>query len=281
MGKIENATKWMINLANDNSHGYSQVIANRWGPDYDCSSSIISAWEQAGVPVKTNGATNTANIYSVFLNTGFTDITSLVNLSNGSGLAFGDIILRPRSSSGGHVVMHIGDKYIVHASSDNGSPQTGDQAGNEICTRTYYNGSWVYALRYTADSSVGSQGVNTIKAFQSWLNSNYSAGLTVDGIYGEQTRKAATKAYQSILGVTPDGSFGPLSKAAVTTLVPGNSGNAVYLLQGMLNCKGFNCFGFSGNYLSGTKSAVENFQYRKGLTVSGNADADTMAQLYA
>ena len=36
--KIEAATTWMENLAADNSHGYSQ--ANRWGPDYDCSSAV-------------------------------------------------------------------------------------------------------------------------------------------------------------------------------------------------------------------------------------------------
>ena len=41
MGKIETATQWMIDLANDNSHGYDQT--NRWGPDYDCSSAVISA----------------------------------------------------------------------------------------------------------------------------------------------------------------------------------------------------------------------------------------------
>ena len=51
MGKIETATQWMIDLANDDSHGYDQD--SRWGPDYDCSSSVISAWQYAGVPVKT------------------------------------------------------------------------------------------------------------------------------------------------------------------------------------------------------------------------------------
>lgn len=54
MGKIETATQWMINLAADDTHGYSQD--NRWGPDYDCSSAIITDWETAGVPVKRNDA---------------------------------------------------------------------------------------------------------------------------------------------------------------------------------------------------------------------------------
>ena len=53
MGKvIDSAVSWLINLANDNSHGYDQQY--RWGErgDYDCSSSTIQAFEQAGVPLK-------------------------------------------------------------------------------------------------------------------------------------------------------------------------------------------------------------------------------------
>ena len=33
MGKIETATQWMINLANDNTHGYDQTY--RWGEKGD------------------------------------------------------------------------------------------------------------------------------------------------------------------------------------------------------------------------------------------------------
>ena len=55
MSKTQKALQWMLDIAADNSHGYSQV--NRWGPDYDCSSMVIQAWENAGVPVKSAGAT--------------------------------------------------------------------------------------------------------------------------------------------------------------------------------------------------------------------------------
>ena len=55
MTKTEKAVTWAIEIANDPAHGYDQD--NRWGPDYDCSSLVISAWQQAGVPVKTKGAT--------------------------------------------------------------------------------------------------------------------------------------------------------------------------------------------------------------------------------
>ena len=54
MKKTEKAVTWAIRIANDPAHGYDQD--NRWGPDYDCSSLVISAWQQAGVPVKTKGS---------------------------------------------------------------------------------------------------------------------------------------------------------------------------------------------------------------------------------
>ena len=58
----EKATKYMLNLATDDSHGYDQTY--RWGErgDYDCSSAVISAYQYAGVPVKDDGATYTGNM---------------------------------------------------------------------------------------------------------------------------------------------------------------------------------------------------------------------------
>ena len=90
MGKIETATQWMINLANDDSHGYDQT--HRWGPDYDCSSAVISAWQYAGVPVKTKGASSTHDMKPIFLANGFTNVISSVTLSTGAGLKRGDVI---------------------------------------------------------------------------------------------------------------------------------------------------------------------------------------------
>lgn len=280
MGKIEDAAQWMIDLANDNTYGYSQE--NRWGPDYDCSSAIITAWENAGVPVKKNGAGATGTMYNAFLKSGFTDVTSKVNMENQSGMKYGDVLLRPKTASrGGHTVMYIGGKQIVHASTSDGHPETGDQTGKEICVRSYYNGNWVYALRYTGGSGGGTTtGDKTVSTFQTWLNNNYACGLTVDGVYGNKTKKAATKAYQKILGVTADGIFGSASKAAVVTLKVGSKGNAVRIMQGMLYCRGFNPNGINGTFGAGTTKAVKNFQLSKGLTADGKAGKDTMYALY-
>lgn len=129
-------------------------------------------------------------------------------------------------------------------------------------------------------SSNTSSGNSTIKSFQKWLNNNYSAGLTVDGYYGQATHKAATKAYQRVLGVTADGIFGSASKAAVKTLKSGSSGNAVRLMQGLIYCKGYDPNGVDGIYGSGTVAAVKKFQKAKGLTVDGIAGRNTMYALY-
>ena len=121
---------------------------------------------------------------------------------------------------------------------------------------------------------------NMISTFQTWLNNNYASGLTVDGAFGPKTKTAAIKAYQKVLGVTADGSFGPNTKAAVTTLKVGSSGNAVYLLQGMLYCHGYNPSGFDGVFGSGCRDAGIRFQSNNGLDADGYAGPNTMYVLY-
>lgn len=149
MSKIQSAVKWAVAIAEDASHGYSQE--SRWGPDYDCSSLVISAFEQAGVPVKTNGATYTGNMVNVFLSTGFTDVTSSITLSSGAGLKYGDVLWKS-----GHTELVCGELEIVGASAnENGEAtggQTGDQTGKEIRVRGYYNGPWEKVLRWPESS---------------------------------------------------------------------------------------------------------------------------------
>ena len=146
MSKVEQYTQQAINIANDNRHGYSQY--NRWGnPDYDCSGLVITVVQNAGIPVKTKGATYTGNMYKPFLLSGFRDITPSVNLRTGAGLKRGDILLTPSS----HVEIYIGNGRNVGARiSERGTihGKAGDQTGQEIRTHSYYNKPWKYVLRY-------------------------------------------------------------------------------------------------------------------------------------
>lgn len=145
---IEKAVTWAVQIAQDSSHGYDQI--HRWGPDYDCSSLLISAWQQAGVPVKNAGAIYTGNMLRTFLGCGFEDVTADVNLTTGAGLQRGDVLLNVRH----HTAMCIGSGQIVHASINEAGKVTGgksgDQTGREICMRSYYRypKGWDRVLRY-------------------------------------------------------------------------------------------------------------------------------------
>ena len=152
MGKVDTAVQWALSIANDNSHGYDQ--SGRWGPDYDCSSLIIQAYENAGIPVKTNGATYTGNMYSVFISCGFSDVTSMVNLSTGAGLKYGDVLLNTTH----HTELALSETQMVGAHINEYGEvtggKTGDQTDNEISVRSYYNYPWDYVLRYADEDFV-------------------------------------------------------------------------------------------------------------------------------
>ncbi len=137
--KLEKAVQWAINIANDDSHGYSQE--NRWGPDYDCSSFVISALKIGGI--STGSANTTANMVSQLTQNGFSYI-SWSNTGGVSGLQRGDILWR-----NGHTEMYIGNNQQVGAHQNRGHPETGDPSGREISVTSFYYDSWEGILRYS------------------------------------------------------------------------------------------------------------------------------------
>lgn len=153
MTKTEKAIRQMETWAKDDSHGYDQDY--RWGEkgDYDCSSAVIQAWQNAGVPVKSAGATYTGDMKIVFLKKGFVDVTSKVNVATGSGLLRGDVLLNEAH----HVAMYCGNGKEVEASinekgtAHGGKP--GDQTGKEFLIRNYRNYPWNCVLRYKESTS--------------------------------------------------------------------------------------------------------------------------------
>ena len=211
----QTALKWMIDLASDQTHGYSQQ--SRWGPDFDCSSAVISAWQAAGIPVKSRGATYTGNMRSVFLGCGFKDVTKQCNLATGAGMLPGDVLLNEfgkGTSGNGHAAMYAGNGQMVHARGQSyGSSKTGDQ-GTEIAVTPYRNHPFELVLRYggtvpsTPSAIVGECSVtmplllqgavcNEVKTIQIILNakgykSKSGKALTVDGELGENTAYAIT-----------------------------------------------------------------------------------------
>ena len=221
MGIIDNAVTRALEIAADDSHGYDQ--ANRWGPDYDCSSLVISVFRKAGVPLS---CTYTGNMRGDMLRCGFEDVTGSVDLTTGAGLERGDVLLNHVH----HTALYIGGGQLVQASiNEYGTTtggQTGDQTGREIYTRGYYNYPWNTVLRYKGSSGT----VPDISPVISQLDRNITVSLPelksgdidvsvamlqaalkykgynprwVDGEFGAQTG-AALKAFQADHGLDAD-----------------------------------------------------------------------------
>ena len=148
---VASAINWAVGIANDNSHGYSQ--GTRWGPDYDCSSLVISAYDQAGVPVKNAGASYTGDMRRAFLSCGFQELTGSEYTSSCDKLIAGDVCLNESK----HVEMYIGNGQNVGAhSSYEGSGlygATGDASGREIRVDNWYDDNWNVVLRYAGGTT--------------------------------------------------------------------------------------------------------------------------------
>ena len=143
--KVQAAVDWAIEIANDPSHGYDQV--SRWGPNYDCSSLIISALKNAGIA--TGNATYTGNMSDELTKHGFTAYKF-----DRSQLQYGDILLTE-----GHTEWFISNGELVGANANenygknNGKDEfkygtSGDQTEKEIYIKPYYDYDWYCILRY-------------------------------------------------------------------------------------------------------------------------------------
>lgn len=222
MSRIDKAINWAVSIANDNTHGYDQL--HRWGPDYDCSSLLISAWQQAGVPVQANGATYTGNMKNVFVKCGF----EAIKFNRSISLKRGDVLLNEKH----HTAMYIGGGKVVMASiNEQGKTvggRTGDQTGREILTCNYYVPSygWDYVLRYPTQEEVINVSVTLrqikegdicveVGMVQTLLNKLGYVGkngraLTVDNDFAPNGNTAyAVANFQKAKGLNPDKVIGP------------------------------------------------------------------------
>ncbi len=147
---VETAVQWAIAIANDNTHGYDQ--AYRDGPNYDCSSLVSHAFQNAGFNIINGYTPSTREMRSVFTSAGF---TWYPGTPSETWLRRGDILLKEDA----HTEIYIGDGQNVgaHGNEFGGitGGRTGDQTGHEIDVGSYYvyRGGWDGVLRYTPSGS--------------------------------------------------------------------------------------------------------------------------------
>lgn len=237
MSVIDKAVANVRQIAADNSHGYEW---GGWGPDFDCGHLIIDAWERAGVPVRSSGASYTGNMTAVYLSCGFRIVNGQINLATGAGLQAGDVLV----NAANHAAMYIGGGLIVQARTDlDGMP--GDSSGQEIREQGYYNYPWDYVLRFAGNSAsvpaddappaVGDPpAAGPAEPPHSYCNHTYNVAVSllklgcfgpqvvhmqqllaatgfdpgeIDGQFGPNTY-AALKAFQAAAGIDVDGEWG-------------------------------------------------------------------------
>ncbi|MBR3199653.1 MAG: C40 family peptidase [Bacilli bacterium] len=142
---IDSVLEWAESIANDNSHGYSMGRRNS-GVDYDCSSFVTYALEQAGLGIdRSSNALTTFNMKEKLTETGqYEWIPGPVDPNN---LQTGDIILDIDS----HVEMYAGNGNVVGARGGDDDGVYGDSNGSEIAVIPYGNLRGFYpdgVLRY-------------------------------------------------------------------------------------------------------------------------------------
>lgn len=292
MSIISKAIEWAVGIASDSSHGYDQT--SRWGPNYDCSSLVISAYEQAGAGVKTAGATYTGNMKRAFLSKGFRDVTASVNLATGAGMLPGDVLLHERN----HTAMYIGNGQIVQASGNERGGitggQTGDQTGGEIHVRSYYNYPWDCVLRLEEGetASVVTTGLYTVQPGEGfWIIAEKTLGNA--GRWRELAKYNGLSEGHvlhpgdvlKIPGVEEPEKPQEIEidKSCVVTLPwlkPGDTGAAVVSMQALLESNGYMLedYGADGEWGDETTAELALFKFAVEVTEDG-CGPDTWAAL--
>ena len=143
--KLEAMLDWAVEIAEDDSHGYSQ--SNRYGPDYDCTSFVCTALIEGGFALER--FLSPAGMVRELPKLGFA-----VYRKGETEPRRGDILVE----IGVHAEISLGDGACVAAHQNYGHSRSGDKSGKEIdcrspedkpcwfCKKAQYD----YIIRYEA-----------------------------------------------------------------------------------------------------------------------------------
>ena len=158
----------------------------------------------------------------------------------------------------------------------------GDERDYSVTVSNYYSYTGTTKAEVYSESSGSSAPTSDnsdVKNVQKWL------GVTVDGIYGNQTKAALVKKLQTVLNLlyganlAVDGIFGNKTASALPNICKGSAGDLTKVLQGFLICHGYETGGFDGIFGNATEAAVRDFQSSHGLYCDGIAGKATFDEL--
>ena len=186
--------------------------------DYDCSSSVCTAWQKAleGTPYegKLNGATYTGNMRSVFVNSGLFDVWDI----NSTSAVRGDVYLNDDyhtalCQDGGSDGVYGYDalsEFCINEFGDVYGGRRGDQTGGESRIAAFYHYPWYCTLHYNGKADGTASKPSTTPSSPSTPSTSkgqpvYAAWTAEQGWLGEmegmKERDGGGDDYAGILGV--------------------------------------------------------------------------------
>ncbi len=268
--------------ANNNLVGYDQgqrgtywqhLKASNYDPskitvlcEADCSAGVLANVKAVGYRLNIDALKNvnqdgyTGNEKAILKQAGFTVLTDKKYLTSDQYLLRGDILLY----EGHHTATNLtnGSKASAGSSAPAASNPTPASSGNSIVREGQRHASNFCGAELELDGIRGSATKKAgIKVLQQAMNSDYRAGLAVDGVWGTKSEAALGK----------------------HTVRQGETQYMVTALEILLMLKGYNPHGLEnpGIFGSGLKACVIQYQKDHGLVADGIAGHDTFKSLIA
>lgn len=187
-----------------------------------------------------------------------------------------------------HVGAYLGNGYTIEMRS----------SALNVYKEKFNSSRWAFYgipsfVNYAKTSTSSSTVKDPIIAYiQSWVNQTFDLSISVDGIFGNQTKSALCTGVQSVLvhdfgkSVKIDGIFGSQTKASMPTYssITKNK-KLVSILHAILYCKGFSdglctAKSITSTYSKKTKRLVTAYQSEtRGLLIDGKAGPATFYSL--
>ena len=183
-----------------------------------------------------------------------------------------------QKEAGKELVAYLKNKYNI----------TTVQAHRDVCATSCPGDKFPFdqiANSNEKGESKPSKEKGKIAIIQTSLNEKYGLNISVDNIYGNETKKALAKGLQTELnkqydrGLAVDGIFGTNTYNACINVRKGAEGNITYLIQAMLVCHSFD-IDADGIFGTATEMAVRDFQSRNGLSQDGIVGKNTFNKLF-